>query len=112
MIEAKTLGRVEQELNGYQWVDVPRHLVPALRRWIGYGEEPGYFLQAVLRNDLREAVLLADADSRAGLLSIIIFLATWPPSPCWGSTMAYTRWGRLNGLRGGERVSILGLPTN
>lgn len=104
-----TTDRVEHELNEYLWLGVPGHLQPALRRWIGYGELPGDFLQAVLRNDLRGAVLRADDVALPAIRSIVRFMINNPPSICWGTDMAVTRWNVQNGLRGMESFNVAGL---
>jgi len=68
------------------------HLMPSLRRYIDNRIPTGGFLEAVLSNDLREAVGRAD-DENMWLIPII---CTWlwndAPSACWGSPAKVSQW--------------------
>jgi hypothetical protein len=59
---------------------VPAHLHEGLALYAFERILPGSFLQAVLCNDLRQAVRRADPDSAAGLFRLVRFLDTVLPS--------------------------------
>lgn len=56
------------------------------------GVPTGSFLQAVLENDLREAVMRADADSYASLREIVSFVHNCMPTKCCGSYDTVSEW--------------------
>ena len=60
------------------------HLKP-LREYIATGRLPGAFLQAVLKNDLRDAAARADLFNRRRLWDYVQFLYQEAPMHCWGS---------------------------
>lgn len=64
----------------------------ALVRWVDRGEAPGDFLQAVIRNDLRNAVLRADSENLPLLPTYLHWLYWNAPAPCSGSQAAYDDW--------------------
>jgi len=82
------------------WRLVPEHLQGGLRRYVELGIPPGHFLQAVLRNDLRDAVNRADLTSLAGLSDIVKFLHCYAPSGSHGHQTAYGDWISHGGWRG------------
>lgn len=73
---------------------VPAHVWMGLRRYIDHGIQPGHFLQAVLCNDLREAISRADHVVAPQLGNIVKYLYNYAPGDCWGSPEAYGNWLR------------------
>lgn len=73
---------------------IPTRMMPALRRWIDHGILPGNFLQAVLRNDLRRAVALADDENLANLPAYTSYLYNDAPQACWGSPERVEAWSK------------------
>jgi hypothetical protein len=71
---------------------IPERMAPALDAWIREGKLPGEFLQAVLRNDLREAVGRADPGNLIALPAYIGFLYNESPAGCWGSPKNVKAW--------------------
>ncbi len=61
-------------------------------RYLVAGRRPGDFLQAVIRNDLREAVSRADDDNQALLLAWVQLLYMHAPAGSWGSLAALEEW--------------------
>lgn len=61
---------------------VPEHLQAGLLRWIEHGVLPGHFMQAVLNNDLRQAINRGDDASINGLQKIVQFLHNYAPEGC------------------------------
>ena len=57
--------------------------------------EPGGFLRAVLCNNLKSAVTLADDRNFRDLAEIVKWVYNNAPAECWGSVEAYKSW--LNG---------------
>jgi hypothetical protein len=71
---------------------IPEHLRGGLVRYFADGILPGSFLQAVLCNDLQEAVTRAAPGSLSALLPLIIFLNNEAPSAAWGSRSQVLAW--------------------
>ena len=64
--------------------------------WVESGRTPGGFLQAVLKNDLKESIGRADTDALDNLPHIVAYLYNDCPSACWGSNSNYTDWSLRN----------------
>lgn len=64
----------------------------SLERYRDDGVMPGSFLQAVLRNDFIDAVVRADSDNRANLLSIALWVNTHLPATAWGDAARVEAW--------------------
>jgi hypothetical protein len=71
---------------------VPQHTHAALVRYIDTGQPPGHFCEAVLRNDLKSAVMAADDDNIVALPLIVSWLYNNAPSICWGSPERVEAW--------------------
>jgi hypothetical protein len=71
---------------------VPEHLVEGLALYVAHGFRPGSFLQAVLANDLMDAVNRGDEDSRAGLVALCVFISHALPAQCHGSRERVAAW--------------------
>jgi hypothetical protein len=79
---------------------IPEHMIEGLTNWILHGRTPGYFLQAILMNDLKEACLRADDYNRTRIWNYVNFLLNESPMNCWGSKEKMERWHELKGLCG------------
>ena len=76
----------------FRGMTVPDHMIDALRRYAASHIEPGDFLLAVLRNDLRGAVMRAD-DINIGLIpAYVAYCYNELPGNCWGSPEAVRAW--------------------
>ena len=71
---------------------VPAHMQSGLRRYIEDRIPPGDFMQAVLENDLREALGRADQINRHALFDIVSWLWSYAPADCWGSPEKVAAW--------------------
>lgn len=71
---------------------IPEHLVRGLDAHVNEGRQTGSFLQAVLCNDLREAVNRADDEALNALPAIVGWLYWEAPSQCWGSPEKVAHW--------------------
>jgi hypothetical protein len=88
----------------FRGVSIPARMAPDLQRWIERGELPGDFLQAVLRNDLREAVGRADAENLIALPAYIGYLYNEADPRCYGSPEKVKAWARIAVARGASEV--------
>ncbi len=61
-------------------------------RYVEHRVPTGGFVQAVLSNDLREAIGRADAENLEDLVEIVRFCYWEIPGPCWGSPEAVREW--------------------
>lgn len=71
---------------------IPDHLRGGLVRYFADGILPGGFLQAVLCNDLREAVLRANPGTEHALRPLIAFLTHYAPHTAWGTCDKVLAW--------------------
>lgn len=79
---------------------VPEHILPGLVNYAVWGRWTGGFLEAVLSNDLREALGRADVVNRAAMFEITGFLYNDMPAGCSGSPDRYKVWREGGGLVG------------
>jgi hypothetical protein len=71
---------------------VPETLHDGLIEYFAARRPTGSFLEAVLMNDLTQAVSRADPMNRCCLAEIVLFLFNYAPSPAWGSPAAVEAW--------------------
>lgn len=74
---------------------IPERMMGGIIRYIEDGIIPGGFLQAVVSNDLKEAVGRADEENMANLPAYVAYFYNEAPSQCWGSEEKMLRWGKL-----------------
>ena len=67
-------------------------MLAALNRYIENGIRPGGFLNAVLCNDLKEAIGRADYINMPLIPSYVNWLYNEAPSACWGSSQKVDSW--------------------
>ncbi len=72
--------------------EVPLHLRGGLERYFDWGILPGGFLQAVLCQDLDEAIARADPSSIRALPALCIWLTHHAPAHAWGSRETVLAW--------------------
>jgi len=71
--------------------DIPHHLRAGLVRYFSDGILPSGFLQAVLCNDLAEALMRCIGDVRM-LVPLVVFLNNAAPAFAWGSREKVLAW--------------------
>ena len=72
--------------------NLPARMIPGLIRYIEDGILPGDFLQAILRNDLKEACAHADDENQGLIFQYVFALHNYAPSACWGSPAHVADW--------------------
>lgn len=85
---------------GYRFrnMEIPQHMLEALLRYKERGIPPGDFLQAVLCNDLVEAVGRADDYNIEVIPAYADFLYNQLPRTAWGSEEAIDRYSKTQQL--------------
>lgn len=78
----------------YQGLVVPHHMRGGIAHYISAGIPPGRFLQAVICNNLREALGQADDTNRLNLFALVSWFHCEAPSLCWGTPERYEAWLR------------------
>lgn len=97
--------RNPEELKLYyrRWIersaDLPEPTRTALANYIVFGQRPGSFLSALLKNDLRGTVTLADKDNMALIWRYITLLYHEAPSLSYGSEQNFNDWIANKGMR-------------
>lgn len=71
---------------------LPEHCREGVRNYIERHQPVGHFLQAVIENNFRAAVLRADDTNSERLKDYAIFFYNHAPSQCHGSREAYKQW--------------------
>jgi len=77
---------------------LPKHLQDSMKIYVEDGIRSGGFLTAVLSNDLRGAVNIADSGNIKLLPDIITWLYNEVPQSCWGSTENVENWEGIDAL--------------
>jgi hypothetical protein len=87
----------EKELEkGLDEIDIPEYMHLAIRAYVNRHKLPGHFLQAVLKNDLFEAVSRADTENLEALHNWIILIYNYTPGNCWGSPEKVKKWTEID----------------
>jgi hypothetical protein len=74
------------------WGRIPERMRGGIIRYIDHGIAPGHFLEAVICNDLKNAVARADDENVKLLQDYVVLLYNYTPSGCWGSRANYEGW--------------------
>ncbi len=82
---------------------VPPHLRAGMREYIQRGQVPGHFLQAVIANDLNDALSHGDDESLLFLRVLMTWLYNDAPGGSWGSRGILHAWSQFGGLEGRAR---------
>jgi hypothetical protein len=67
-------------------------MMGGIQRYIEKHIRPGDFLSAVICNDLKEAVILADTENMENLPAYVAFFHDYTPYACWGSEKDFQSW--------------------
>lgn len=71
---------------------IPERMMDGIQRYINDGIIPGDFLQAVICNNLREAVGRADDENLVNLPAFVMYFYNEAPGLCWGSKDKMDAW--------------------
>ena len=82
----------KQELYTFRTFYIPDHMMSGLQRYIENHIQPGDFLSAVIRNDLKDAINYADDENLRNLPAYVGFLYNKAPNGCWGSEELFELW--------------------
>ena len=83
-----------QDLDNFRHygLGIPEYMYPGILRYVNQRIIPGQFLQAIICNDLIEAVNRAD-DYNVKILPVYVcFFYNKTPSDCWGSKEKMLQW--------------------
>ena len=79
--------------------------IEELERYVHYGEIPGDFLCAILRNNFADVVTLADGHNLQNLPAFAKYLWWEIPGSSWGSTEKILKWCAHDGMSGyGKKI--------
>ena len=67
----------------------------SIDRYVEHGCPTGSFLEAVLKNNLKEAFGRADHEAMDNLRHIVAYCYNEIPAPCWGSEEKVNEWYKL-----------------
>lgn len=93
-------------------LNIPPEIKASIDGHVMSGKPTGSFVQAVLENDLKTAVLKADEANYLLLGAIIGYCCNELPVVCWGSEDAVAAWARKGGwlaIYPGEPFRMSGL---
>ena len=71
---------------------IPTRMEEGIRRYIDERIRPGEFLRAVISNDLKNAVAMADDENILNLPAYVAYFYMEAPSTCWGSREKMESW--------------------
>ena len=86
------MGMFEEVKQGLESCGIPERMRGGITRYIFDGNPPGEFLQAVIKNDLKAAVGLADDENRTILNRYVVFFYNHAPAGCWGGPEQFENW--------------------
>jgi hypothetical protein len=75
-----------------EYAAIPEHMQAALTRYVMERIEPGDFLTAVIKNDLKSAVGRADAVNLPLLPVYVRWFYNVAPGCCWGTPENFQEW--------------------
>lgn len=81
-----------QSLYTYKEFVISQEMMAEIDRYINERKEPSSFLKAVVCNDLRKAVIFAEADELPNIPAFVTYFYNEAPSLCWGSALRLKRW--------------------
>jgi hypothetical protein len=96
---AVTTDRTAQQ-NRMRQLELPEWTHEELLDYIHRGQFCGSFLEAILSNDLKQAVNRCMQHEMEFIPRFIIFLTNHAPMGCWGSPENYDQWRKIGGLAG------------
>lgn len=73
-------------------INVDAHILQSIFRYAFFGVPVGDFLQAVIANNLREAMGRADHHNKRVMHEIVRVFYNYCPGDCWGKPDAYKVW--------------------
>jgi len=66
--------------------------MPGIKRYVEDNVRPGGFLQAVISNDLKGAVMLGDDENVKNLPAFVMYFYWQTPGECHGSKERMEKW--------------------
>jgi hypothetical protein len=103
--EARALLRTKAAL-----LDVPEHCIEGLVEFVAAGRPTGSFLEAVISNDLFDALGRADHVNRTRIFEIASWLFNHAPRASYGSREAYQQWIARGGCFGNAQSAAAVAP--
>jgi hypothetical protein len=88
---------------GFKVYEIPDRMREGIELYINCGVLPGSFLQAVIKNDLKQAVMYADDENMANLPAYANYFYNHAPHDCWGSENLMESWVREKKLEQKKR---------
>jgi hypothetical protein len=85
---------------------IPELTLATIERYVQRGIPMGDFLQAVVANDLREAIGRADGGNMRALKQIVQVFYNYCPGNCWGTREVYKAWVERGGLAGIRQAEL------
>jgi len=73
---------------------IPPRMLYAIEYYVKEGRIPGHFLQAIIKNDLRDAVSRADDENLKNLAAYVGYFYNETPGTCWGSEKHMLDWAK------------------
>lgn len=93
----------QQLTTGCQSCGLPRHMWESLVEYVVIGRPLGEFLEALVSNDLLQAVKKADGLNAQCFKDYVLWLESVAPATCFGSNATYHAWVRSGGVIGQAR---------
>lgn len=78
--------------DGYRVYIVPQHMRASMKAYVDWHQPVGRFLNAVLSNDLKEAMHCADGENMNNLPAIVSWFYNNAPADCWGTKGRVGAW--------------------
>jgi hypothetical protein len=79
---------------------IPTRIKEAIDLHVTHGQSCGSFVSAVLLNDLKDSIGMADEECLANIRDIVGYCYNKLPSCCWGSKEKVRVWREHQGFEG------------
>ena len=86
---------------------IPPAVMRSMKGHVELGSPTGSFVQAVLENNLKEAIGRADEHSYAALRQIVSWMYNEAPSTCWGSCEKVIAWRQARREKGIREMDLV-----
>lgn len=82
----------EQARQHSEYTRIRADILQSVYAYVEHRQAPGHFLQAVLSNDLFEAIGRADKEAVTALRELVVFIHSEVRSDCYGSREKVKQW--------------------
>lgn len=88
----------------FQGFYIPERMMPGIKRYVEQGIRPGDFLVAIIQNNLKVAVGMADDENLRNIPAYVSYFHNECPMACWGSPEKMKQWMEKKSQEAGQKA--------